>query len=154
MTVVDTTPPLVKRIEPLEVLEGKALQIAISANDNGRTDSQLAYTLSGAPAGMTLVDNTINWTPSEEQGPGIYVFDVAVSDGSLSTVRQVKISVEEVNAAPVASAMSVTANEDAEAIITLAGTDAEGTVLTFRVCLLYTSPSPRDKRQSRMPSSA
>ena len=25
---------------------------------------------------------------------------------------------------------------------------------TFGVCLLYTSPSPRDKRQSRMPSSA
>ena len=25
---------------------------------------------------------------------------------------------------------------------------------TFRNCLLYTSPSPRDKRQSRMPSSA
>ena len=26
--------------------------------------------------------------------------------------------------------------------------------LTLYVCLLYTSPSPRDKRQSRMPSSA
>ena len=25
---------------------------------------------------------------------------------------------------------------------------------SFRHCLLYTSPSPRDKRQSRMPSSA
>ena len=25
---------------------------------------------------------------------------------------------------------------------------------TFNICLLYTSPSPRDKRQSRMPSSA
>ena len=25
---------------------------------------------------------------------------------------------------------------------------------TVRTCLLYTSPSPRDKRQSRMPSSA
>ena len=24
----------------------------------------------------------------------------------------------------------------------------------FAICLLYTSPSPRDKRQSRMPSSA
>ena len=24
----------------------------------------------------------------------------------------------------------------------------------IRICLLYTSPSPRDKRQSRMPSSA
>ena len=30
-----------------------------------------------------------------------------------------------------------------------------GMVLTgTEVCLLYTSPSPRDKRQSRMPSSA
>ena len=29
-----------------------------------------------------------------------------------------------------------------------------GYVLQYNVCLLYTSPSPRDKRQSRMPSSA
>ena len=28
------------------------------------------------------------------------------------------------------------------------------TVKNVRNCLLYTSPSPRDKRQSRMPSSA
>ena len=28
------------------------------------------------------------------------------------------------------------------------------TLLTYKTCLLYTSPSPRDKRQSRMPSSA
>ena len=28
------------------------------------------------------------------------------------------------------------------------------TPLTYTICLLYTSPSPRDKRQSRMPSSA
>ena len=27
-------------------------------------------------------------------------------------------------------------------------------VTLYRDCLLYTSPSPRDKRQSRMPSSA
>ena len=33
-----------------------------------------------------------------------------------------------------------------------AGGGFVGTV--FAVCLLYTSPSPRDKRQSRMPSSA
>ena len=26
--------------------------------------------------------------------------------------------------------------------------------LGYKACLLYTSPSPRDKRQSRMPSSA
>ena len=27
-------------------------------------------------------------------------------------------------------------------------------IMMFLICLLYTSPSPRDKRQSRMPSSA
>ena len=30
----------------------------------------------------------------------------------------------------------------------------EAVLLRLRICLLYTSPSPRDKRQSRMPSSA
>ena len=33
-------------------------------------------------------------------------------------------------------------------------TDADGACTRGKVCLLYTSPSPRDKRQSRMPSSA
>ena len=31
---------------------------------------------------------------------------------------------------------------------------AEGEITRCKACLLYTSPSPRDKRQSRMPSSA
>jgi len=30
----------------------------------------------------------------------------------------------------------------------------EAGIGTFRICLLYTSPSPRDQRGSRMPSSA
>ena len=30
----------------------------------------------------------------------------------------------------------------------------DATTFTYSTCLLYTSPSPRDKRQSRMPSSA
>ena len=30
----------------------------------------------------------------------------------------------------------------------------DGSTAYSEVCLLYTSPSPRDKRQSRMPSSA
>ena len=32
--------------------------------------------------------------------------------------------------------------------------DIPGAALSAGICLLYTSPSPRDKRQSRMPSSA
>ena len=38
---------------------------------------------------------------------------------------------------------------------TQAGTSVEGKATAVsNYCLLYTSPSPRDKRQSRMPSSA
>ena len=38
----------------------------------------------------------------------------------------------------------------------LSATSSVGTLTAaqFIICLLYTSPSPRDKRQSRMPSSA
>ena len=32
--------------------------------------------------------------------------------------------------------------------------DVDNKVLLYNVCLLYTSPSPRDQRGSRMPSSA
>ena len=39
----------------------------------------------------------------------------------------------------------------AEAIVT---TEAKAKAMRPIACLLYTSPSPRDKRQSRMPSSA
>ena len=40
--------------------------------------------------------------------------------------------------------------------IHVAGTNGKGSVchILSSICLLYTSPSPRDKRQSRMPSSA
>ena len=42
----------------------------------------------------------------------------------------------------------------ADAIATLEGIDRETLDQLAVTCLLYTSPSPRDKRQSRMPSSA
>ena len=38
--------------------------------------------------------------------------------------------------------------------ISLGETDFQTLAERFELCLLYTSPSPRDKRQSRMPSSA
>ena len=36
----------------------------------------------------------------------------------------------------------------------ITGMNLSAEVLKHQPCLLYTSPSPRDKRQSRMPSSA
>ena len=44
-----------------------------------------------------------------------------------------------------------------ESVITMLAldrADVEMILMAPNICLLYTSPSPRDKRQSRMPSSA
>ena len=38
--------------------------------------------------------------------------------------------------------------------VKVTGNKAQDKMYHFHTCLLYTSPSPRDKRQSRMPSSA
>ena len=45
---------------------------------------------------------------------------------------------------------------DENVIVLDAGDQYQGSLMytTYKGCLLYTSPSPRDKRQSRMPSSA
>ena len=43
--------------------------------------------------------------------------------------------------------------ENLEVILREAGLTLDN-VINIKSCLLYTSPSPRDKRQSRMPSSA
>ena len=51
---------------------------------------------------------------------------------------------ERLNAQQLATAQAI---EAAEAHITAAG-------VQYRLCLLYTSPSPRDTERSRMPSSA
>ena len=46
------------------------------------------------------------------------------------------------------------ANDDLYGQIILSGDDADTNASGTRGCLLYTSPSPRDAHESRMPSSA
>ena len=43
---------------------------------------------------------------------------------------------------------------DCKPVTILEDNQAAIAIATNNICLLYTSPSPRDKRQSRMPSSA
>ena len=51
-------------------------------------------------------------------------------------------------------AASVDIRNEAALRALLKGRYAALSAAPFQLCLLYTSPSPRDKRQSRMPSSA
>ena len=72
-------------------------------------------------------------------------------EGLLNTDMEIDSSIQEtdliVNTTPVG--MSKAANDDDLPF----GQNFWGTI-NSKTCLLYTSPSPRDKRQSRMPSSA
>ena len=106
------------------------------ANDSGRIDSVLNYALKGHPDGLRFSSdqsNTIEWIPSEDQGPGVYEFEVLVSDGKHVSVRKIVINVKEVNASPVALHSEVETKEDLQVMIELKGFDAEGSVLTYEV---------------------
>ena len=48
----------------------------------------------------------------------------------------------------------VSNNVDVVVVADFVVADVVAVFVVANVCLLYTSPSPRDKRQSRMPSSA
>ena len=49
---------------------------------------------------------------------------------------------------------AVDINPDTEAIVTIGSKEGLAHLMLATLCLLYTSPSPRDQRGSRMPSSA
>ena len=60
-----------------------------------------------------------------------------------------------VNDAPIpAVAQLTTENHNEQDVPIDDGTAPPQNIINLSSCLLYTSPSPRDKRQSRMPSSA
>ena len=55
---------------------------------------------------------------------------------------------------PVEERIGISTATSVEEVKTLGNESAPCSIITAKGCLLYTSPSPRDKRQSRMPSSA
>ena len=97
-------------------------------------------------------------------------FSYTLSDGTATDTATVTLNVTGANDAPVANNDTVAVTEGAASTVTnlisgsgeaTADSDADGDTLSITkvtvgstTCLLYTSPSPRDKRQSRMPSSA
>ena len=90
-----------------------------TANDPDTQDT-LTYSLNGQPTGATIDPNTgqITWTPSEVQGPGVYTFDVTVTDNGtpapLTDTQPITITVNEINTPPVAVDDFATMDEDGE----------------------------------------
>ena len=80
-----------------------------------------------------------------EGSPNVFVNDIAWScQGDVNTVHLLPGAPCPPHSAPITTGSTTVFVND----------DGAGRVGDGITCLLYTSPSPRDKRQSRMPSSA
>ncbi|QCK13871.1 putative Ig domain-containing protein [Mangrovivirga cuniculi] len=80
------------------------------AIDQDVPENQVSFSLSGdAPSGASIdpVTGEFNWTPTEEQGPSTYVFDILATDehGGVGQ-HSISITVEEVNSDPVIDPVS------------------------------------------------
>ncbi len=119
-------PPVLDAISNQTMDEMAAGTFTASATDaDGDT---LTYSLSGAPAGASIDPNTgvFSWTPTEAEGPGVYTFNVIVSDGNGGTdSKPVTITVNEVNAAPVADNAIVATHQNVPKIISLVAVDSD-----------------------------
>jgi gliding motility-associated-like protein len=105
---VNVAPVLTNVPATVTIPEMAAYTITATATDSDIPVQTLTFSLSaGAPAGAAIDPSTgvFTWTPTELQGPGVYTFDVIVSDGSLTDTQSITITVDEVNIAPVLAAI-------------------------------------------------
>ncbi len=131
VTSINTAP--VGNAQSVSTPEDAAVPITLTATD-GQGDS-LTYIIVSAPTSGTLSGTAPNvtYTPATSySGPDSFTFKA--NDGLLdSAPATVSITVTAVNDAPVANAQSVSTAEDTAKAITLAGTDAEGSALTYTI---------------------
>ena len=107
----------------------------------------------GSPTGVTFGTGA--------KFPAKYQNALFISDWSYGAIYAISLkpngasftaTKERFCAAPALPVTDIVVNSDGNIYFTIGGRRAESAL--YCVCLLYTSPSPRDKRQSRMPSSA
>jgi len=92
------------------VPETTLLTFTATVTDPDLPVNTFTYALVGAPLGAAIGTNSgvFTWTPTENQGPGSYTFDVAVSDGFSSDSETITIDVIETNGAPVFTGPAIT----------------------------------------------
>ena len=122
---VNNDAPILGVISDATVNELDTLSFKLFATDDPL--DVLTYSLVGViPVGVNLDSTTgaFTWTPSESQN-GVYNFTASVSDGALSDSKTFKVTVNEVNSAPVTTDQTVTTNEDTSDSATLVATDSD-----------------------------
>jgi len=128
-------PPTANAQSGLTTPEDTARSITLTGSDPENT--ALTFAISTAPAHGTVSSGSgaaRTYTPAPNYfGTDSFEFTVTDALGATSTPAIVSITVTAVNDPPAADAQSVTTSEDNPLSITLAGTDPEGSALTYTV---------------------
>ena len=126
------TAPVLDLIGNKTIDEGTELTFTATASDSDVPDQTLSFSLANGtsgeiPAGASITTGGVfSWTPTEEQGPGDYTFDICVSDGGLSDCETITITVSEVNTAPVLDLIgNKTIDEGSELTFTATADDGD-----------------------------
>lgn len=98
--------PVLESIGNKTVNELEELTFTAIATDEDVPADELTFSLAlGAPAATGARINPTTgefwWAPSEEQGPGNYPITIIVNDGTVSVSETIRVTVNEVNQAPV-----------------------------------------------------
>ncbi|TWU08482.1 Ig-like domain-containing protein [Stieleria varia] len=120
--------PTLDVIAPAVIDEGDLYTFTASASDSDLPANLLAFSLAGeVPAGATMdSEGRFQWTPTEAQGPGVFQFDIVVSDGDLIDSQTIQIQVNDVPNAPVLGPLpSQTTSEGVEIRFTAVATDSD-----------------------------
>jgi hypothetical protein len=130
LNVAPTLPPQSDRV----VDEFTSLTVTNTASDADLPASTLSYTLTVTNLlNNTVVANAtinangiINWTPAESQGPSSNLFTTVVSDGTATAINTFRVTVNEVNLAPVLPPQSdLVINESTLLQVTNTATDSD-----------------------------
>lgn len=128
---VPHTPMFIDPVTVWSADENSSLSFVVSAVDvDGDT---LSYSVDALPKGANFdaANQLFSWTPDYTQS-GIYTVNFSVSDGKLSSSEPVTIAVNNVNRAPILSAIGNSlVKEGLPLSFTLAATDPDGDILYY-----------------------
>ena len=98
------TAPVFVNLNSRLIREDSLTSFRLNGRDTDLPAQRLTYGLVSGPKGLTVAeDGTLNWTPTEEQGPSTNTVVVRVTDNgvpSLSTTNAFSLLVSEANQAP------------------------------------------------------
>ena len=138
MLFTDATDPQTSVI--VDVVGIYELELSVSDGELTTVDTLLITVSDAVSNTVPTVDAGVDETLDLQQGSSLTLAGV-VSDDGLPTTGNLS------------SSWSVISQPSGATVVFADATDPQ-TSVSMNACLLYTSPSPRDQRGSRMPSSA